>query len=142
MEVELPTFYDPTLTDELWPQLDQSADEPIHPHSGIESQDVHMYSEASWIDNFLNDPQLLDMQMLDIEDAGTTKEERGPDKPAGKRLKINPEQKKVLEDALNCNPYPDETHRTILGEATGMTEKQVRRWFNNTRARRPCRSRL
>jgi hypothetical protein len=55
-----------------------------------------------------------------------------------RRLKLGPDKRRILDEAFHRDPYPAAPTRELLGGLVGMAEKQVRSWFNNARARRPC----
>jgi hypothetical protein len=65
-------------------------------------------------------------------------QEKTTKRKGAKRLKLGLEKRKILDEAFDRDPYPAPTTRKTLGGLVGMAEKQVRSWFNNARARRPC----
>jgi hypothetical protein len=72
------------------------------------------------------------LEPAEVRQEKTTKRKRA------NRLKLGLEKRKILDEAFRRDPYPATTTREYLGGLVGMAEKQVRSWFNNARARRPC----
>uniref|UniRef100_A0A914LBZ0 Homeobox domain-containing protein n=1 Tax=Meloidogyne incognita TaxID=6306 RepID=A0A914LBZ0_MELIC len=57
-------------------------------------------------------------------------------KKAGGRQTYNPEQKRTLEEEFRANKYVSKLQRTQLVEKTGLSDKQIKIWFQNRRMKR------
>jgi len=163
IEVELPNCipHDPALIDEFWSHLGKTGQSvPKHAEINIQSYpnkhaeiSPHNTSMPNWTTEFLSIDPILQPQetsglhatarnrsLPDLKEMRRTKalKEKARKSLEGRRLKLRSDQRKLLDDAFNHDPYPTLATRNILAGQVGMIEKQVRSWFNNARSRRPC----
>lgn len=75
---------------------------------------------------------------IEMLEPAEVRQEKKMKRKGARRLKLSPDKRRILDEAFRRDPYPATTTRELLGGLVGMAEKQVRSWFNNARARKPC----